>query len=152
MSQSPGFPSTWGAGADTAHRVPGIGQALFPWLLLHELQLSAAQPYLLHQECWEREGQQGLGREHPWVCHSAVEGRARGCAMVLWKEAPVCHSAVEGSAHVPWCCGTGFPRVLSWPLWVRVECPPLVHQNLPTGDQSDTTGLLLFPLGFRFCK
>lgn len=87
MSQSPGFPSTWVAGAGTAHRVPDIGPAVFPWLLFHELQLNAAQPYLLYQECREREGQQGLGRESLWVCHGAV----------------------EGSAHVPWCCGIALP-------------------------------------------
>lgn len=54
----------------------------------------------------------------------------------------MCHGAVELLSL----------QVLSWPLWVKVECPPPVHQKLLTGDQSDTAGLLLVPLGFHFCK
>lgn len=42
MSQSPGFPSTWAAGAGTARRVPGIGQPVSPRLLFRHLQLSPA--------------------------------------------------------------------------------------------------------------
>lgn len=117
MSQSPGFPSTWVAGAGTDHRVPDIGPAIFPWLLFHELQLNAAQTYLLHQECWEREGQRGLGRERLWVCY-----------------------------------GIGFPLSAELAAVGEGGIPPLVHQKLLTGDQSDTAGLLLFPLGFHFCK